>query len=606
MNTHVVAPGASRTPLAARERRFRLAAAVLVAVTGLWRITTMSTWSWQADDWTLIQLAHSTPFLDYVTLVYNQHLQPGQLALYWGFTHAAPLDFTWAVVTLWLVSIAALVMWLVMLRAVFGPRMGAVAAAVPVALAPGLTPTAVWLVAALAVFTLQFFTALVIRASLPWVRDGSRRAYVLTLASFVLALVFWQKCLLIVVPVLGISLMLARDREGRPMMRRTAELLVGLGVISVAYAGIYIAASPTSTGEFDARGPGESIRFLWDALSLTVLPNLLGGPHLSSGVSSSGQPIATTSAQWIAVAVVVAITAWALSRRRNGWIPILTGAVYFVLSAGLLLASSRLGFLGLFGAYEFRYFADAVAVLALLGALLVMPAQREPRPWRPGIRPLSVPAWVGPGAFAVVLAFSLVRSAAIWDGMKDTSPRPWVDALISDATAARDASVLDASANPAVINAYLSGEYARLSNMLAPLGLPIRWDAPADRILVAAEDGHLRPGIVQPGVTSDVGPLLGCGYLVTPGTPVDVRLPNPLFAWAWGAEFRYATQRDSILRVSAGDSVVDVPLAPLSGSRQVAVEGAVDAVRLEVLPGGSPVCVDKVTVGNLLPEPPAP
>lgn len=589
-----------------RERRFRLAAAMLIGVTGLWRLTTMSAWSWQADDWTLIQLAHKLPFLEYVGTVYNQHLQPGQLAVYWGITRAAPLDYTWAFLVLWALSIGALVAWLAMLRSVFGPRMVAVIAAVPVALAPGLTPASVWFVAALAIFTLQLFTALTLNASLRWIRGGGRRTLVLTAVSYAVALLFWQKSLLIVVPVLGVSLLLSRDQGGRPVWGRTFWLAAVLGAMSAVYVVIYVLMSPTSTGEFGSRSLGESIRFFWDALSLTVLPNLLGGPHIVDGISSSGQPIATTASQWLAVGVVVALAVWALSRRRNGWIPVATAVVYWILTAGLLLTSSRLGFLGLFGAYEYRYFVDAVGVLALMGALLLVPAKGEPSPWRAGIAPLRLPTWTGPGVLAVVLALSMVRSATVWDAMKDLSPKPWVDALLADARVVGDRSVLDATAKPEVINAYLSGEYARLSNMLAPLDLPIRWDQPADRILVVGEDGRMRPGVVQPGVESAVGPQLGCGYLLVPGTPSVVPLPSPLFAWAWGVQFNYAAQQPSTLRLTAGDTTTDIALTPLSGTRQAAVQGAVDKVTLQVLPGGSPVCVDKVVVGNLVPDTAAP
>ena len=608
----VVAAGVRRPrkPLTPQQRGYRVGVVVLLVVTGVWRVFAMVQWSWGADDWTLVERAHVMPFWDYVGQVYNGHLFPGDLAIVWVVTRIDPLNFYVYIAAAWLMIMTSVLLWVLLFRALFGERWAALVGVIPIALAPGFVAVAVWPAATLTVYALQLFMALTLLCSLGWIRRGSVRSLILTVVSMTLGLLFWEKCVLIVIPVLGLGLLLCRRPSGRVHWRRFLTLGAAVVVLALVYLPIYLAvvrASGSTSVGFQPRDFGTSVIFYWSALTQAILPAVTSGPWASSVPVNTGLLVPSTGIQFLTLALVTGLVVWGLMRRRHGWVPVATTAGYVLVTVGMLLTSSRFGFAGLMGALDFRYVADAVAVACLMGTLLLIPAKGEHDVIRHATttrRPLA--PWVGPATGVVVMAFAVGTSGTEWDAFKVTSPRPWVDALVTDARAAGSSSVLNTNARPDVFNAYLSGSDARIAAMLAPLELPLRWNEPAPTILVADVDGHLRPGVVGETSTSVAGPVAQCGYLVQPGSRQRVSVNRPAFDWEWGLQLRYYSQRGGTLRVDVDKDSAVLPLKPGVASMQAVIHSPVTSFTISSSPDSGPICVDSIQAGLLTPGPGAP
>lgn len=600
------APADVRRPvLPSRVRGYRIAVVALLVLTGLWRAVALSQWSWQVDDWLFIERTVTLDFWQYVFQIHNGHLQPGQFLVFWSITRIAPLNFAWAAAAVWLLSMASLVIWALLFRRLLGQRWAAVIGLIPVAIAPGFVPIVVWSAAGLTVYSLQLALGLTMLCSLGWVRHGSRRSLVLTAASFVLGLFLWEKSLLAVIPVLGLALLLARRPDGTLIRRRVLSLVLTLVGISAAYIALYVAVlarSGTPSSTWEMRSIGDVARFYWVAVSQNLLPALTGGPVPSATQVGTGLLIPTSAAQWVVTAVIVIVTLWGLARRRRGWIPVLTAAVYVIVSMGLVVMSSRYDFIGVLTALDPRYAADSLVVIALFGTLLLVPAVGEPDPLheREG-GPVRLPAWVGPALAGVTFLVALATSAAVWDGISPASPKPWVDNFVTGASDAGRAAVLDGTPPPNVLNGYLAGPAARLSAMISVLDLPLRWNGAAPRVLVVADNGQFRPGVVASTMHSY--PVPGCGYLIAAGATVAVPVDTRMYPWEWGVEMAYTAQGPGTVRLRAAGTPVDLPVVAGEARVQGILEGGVDGPITLTNLGSTPVCAVYLTVGQLTAAP---
>lgn len=597
------APSGSERP---GHRGYRLGLLALLVVTGAWRLVAMVQWSWMQDDWAYVAGGHETPFWPYVTQVYTGHLMPGQFALVWGITRAAPLDHGWAVASLWTLSMASLAVWALLLRRLLGERWAALIPLVPLALASGFVPIVLWFAAGLQAFSLQLALGLTLLASVGWAERGSRRSLGLTVAAYVAGLLLWEKSLLVLVPVLGLSLLLARDPSGRLLRRRLAGLSVALGVPAAAYTAVYLAAT-RDAGEQAAVGAvrswGATASFVWVGLSQHLVPALMGGPWRDAGAPGLIDPVPPTWAQWFLLAALAVALPWALARRRLGWIPVGTATVYWCLSMGLVLSSSRFEVLGNAAGLDSRYQADALAVALLMGTLLLVPARSERGVLAPDAGPATRP-WVAPAVAAVLAASCLYSSSVLWDAAAPVSPRPWVEALVGDAATAGASSVVDSRPPANVLAAALFPVDGRLSRMLSPLELPVRWDgATTGTVLTADPAGHLVPAAFAAQVLGRPGPVPGCGYLVEPGRTVVVPLTAPAFRWDWGVVVGGFSRDGGRLVVASDHAAQEVPFGRGTSSTSLIVRDSAASLRLSSTAGSGAICIDRVTLGTVSPAP---
>ncbi|HYH71754.1 MAG TPA: hypothetical protein VD764_00950, partial [Nocardioides sp.] len=181
---------------------FRIGLLVLVLVTGAWRWWTISHWSWFADDWIYLDQTQSMGFLEYVFQGYNSHLMPGQFLLTWILTEAAPLDYGWAALVLTLLAVGSVVAWAAAFREIFGERTQLLLPLSFIALSPLLLMPIVWWASGIQVLPLQLSMGLSVLFLARYLLRGRRRRDLAWLMlSYGLGLFFWQKALLIMIPL---------------------------------------------------------------------------------------------------------------------------------------------------------------------------------------------------------------------------------------------------------------------------------------------------------------------------------------------------------------------------------------------------------------------
>ena len=576
---------------------FRLGTLAVLLVTLVWRAWTVSAWSWIQDDWIYQIEAQRMPLGEFLTQNYNQHFMPGQFLLVWATTNLAPLDYTWAVVVTVGLSVLSVLAWALALALV--------------ALSPIFLPTSLWWAASIQVLPLQLAMALVILFLCRYLRRPGPRPLIGLGVSYALGLFFWQKALLLVIPAFFLVLLLGSGST-RARLRAAWRPLGLLATLTVLYLPAYllVLAKPGSAGmgvdrTFSPRGLGESLSFFFTGLFNIVLPSLVGGPWgAADNTTSIYDPVpAVLWLPMLALAVCGAILVVRF-RHRGGWL-IAMVLTYAVVSWGLVLFSSRYQSIGVLSVREARYSADLlpVAFFALAFALTRSrieittgtPAVRRPLP-----QPLAgrVDALVGVLTLAVSLS-ALAGNGAEWQRIEPHSPRPWVDTIIGDATAVGPRSVYNSVAPDSVIHPGFFPAYAHLNVMLAPLGLPLTFDAPARQVLIARGDGHLVNAAVEDLVQVPTGPVRDCGYLVKPGETAYVPVTNRLFAWTWFVQIDYFSERggDAVLR--ADTKSWTVRLEPGLNQVQLPIVDSVSALAVTGAADAGASCVTKIQVGNI-------
>lgn len=318
-------------------------------------------------------------------------------------------------------------------------------------------------------------------------------------------------------------------------------------------------------------------------------------------------PMAPTWLQWALAAVIAALAAVGMAvRRRAMWI-LLMPLIYAVAAWGLVVGSSRFGSLGQFASLDSRYSADLIAPVVLAFVLLATSTRQERGQggaWTVAL-PATLVRWLRIAAVAATLCIvmsSLVTWSAQMDGLGPNSPRSWTDRLLASAREAGDVVVFDSNAPDNVVYPAFLPDDARVSRMLAPLGLPLRFDVPTEAIFRVADNGAIVPGRVVAQSRTLPGPDIGCGYLLVPGAPArEVPVSKQMYNWNWGMEIGFLAQGPGTVRVGTDLTSQDVPVDQGLGTRQSVIVSSISSVWLAVTDGPGPVCVDYVSFGPVDP-----
>ncbi len=255
-------------PMAVREVRptpivpvasFRTGVAAIIVVTVVWRYWTMSDWSWFQDDWVYMTKAAELPFWEYLSQNYNGHIMPGQFAIAWAMAEVAPLNYSYAVLVILGFIALSILIWAAALRTIFGERGRLLYMLVVLAISPLFMPISLWSAAAIQVFPLQLFMGLAVLFTARYMLEGRQRADLIGLtASYVAGLLFWEKALLIAVPVAFVAALLSSGS----LRDRAANSKWVLGVIAGATV-VYLPAYVLLTRHGDAAGPSCSRSETW-------------------------------------------------------------------------------------------------------------------------------------------------------------------------------------------------------------------------------------------------------------------------------------------------------------------------------------------------------
>lgn len=582
---------------------------MLAIVTLLWRGWTVSRWSWSNDDWFYLHEAGTSSLGQYLTQDYNGHLMPGGFFITWVFTRLAPLDYWLPVMFVAVASAGIVLVWGAALGRIAGERVITLAPLGLVALSSVYLRPTIWWAAATQCLTMLAFMGLGILLAERWRRGRSRRELLLLVVAYASALLFWQKSVLLVLPIASVLIGVA----GQPLLRRIASAkapLIAMTVVTALYVPAYLLRTSGSSSdnsiEFDdsaIQGTG-GIEAVARAFSEVISPALLGGPWGTLPVNGNpfSHPPVLLSVLLAGTVAVAAIAA--IARRRHNWLPLAMAALYAAAAWGMILLSNRFVLLREAALTDERFNADilaaaVVAVALVMGSWQVSSAgahdpERSPRPGQ---------RWV---PTVVVLAVSVSLVAANLSQLRrlDEEPdREWVDNLLADLEKSDSpVTMWDANTPDAVLPSGFYPNEARLSYVLAPLEPQVRFRAVVDRLTMIDGDGRLRGVQVAATSQSRPGPVEGCGYSVGDGESVDVPMTSAVFHWDWAMQINAMAGEDSTLEVTVGESVTHVPITSGLNQYQVQVATEVpDRIQVSSAPGSPRVCVTEVLIGNVEP-----
>ncbi len=588
---------------------FRLGLVVLVVTTVVWRYWTLRSWSWFQDDWIYLARTAQLPFWEYVTQNYNGHVMPGQFVLAWAITKIGPLDYSLAIATSLLFIVASLLAWAAALRAIFGERARLLYPLVVLALSPLFMPISLWWAAALQTFPLQLFMGLSVLFTARYLRSGSRRDVAGLVVSYALGLFFWQKALLIAIPVVFVAMLLTTGSLGE---RLSAAWRIGRFPMAVAaaYVPLYLwftrSGDDAATELFEKRTVGQTLDFFLTGILDVGIPALLGGPwqSLSEPQQVFGSSSGVLTLAFLGLTVLAAV--FAARYRRGGGLAVGMAVVYASASWGLLFTSSRFDMIGVFLVRDARYAADILPVALLTATFIITPTRTESRstwlkgasdlvrPWARAVRPIGVAGLV------FVAGSTLYSSGRIWDAMSPQTPKHWVDNLTTDAAISGIGPIHDSNAPDHVIFSVYFPEEARISNLLRPLSPALRFNEPAEHLLIPDSAGRLVEVDVEPSSRSaSPPPVEGCGYLVNPGQTTVIPLETALYNWEWGYQLSYFSGQPAMVTVATESKSVDVPIAKGLHQVQFIVEDSAARLRVTGHPDSSPVCITEAHAGPL-------
>lgn len=471
---------------------------------------------------------------DYLTRVHKGHLMPGALALVWVLTTIAP--YSWALVSAVTIALqaAASIVFLVLLRRLFGDRFGVLAVLAVYVFAPLTVPAMSWWSAALNAVPLQLALVAALAAHLRYVRTGKGRWHGLAWAAVGMA--FSTKGVFIPFVVFGVtSAYLSQGRWPRAIL---AELRKPVwwahGLLLAGYAVLYLLRRGTA-GDDALTGPKAEVMpgLVRRLLGETFPTGAVGGPLRWGGVTSTGgladPTTATVIVSWTVLAALVLATCL---YRRWAWRAWAILAAYVVAADTVPTVIARATQWDLIGA-ETRYVADAALVFALCLALAALPVDGKGGGAENAVgtgggggaenggdgatdaRRRPVPGWMTPACGVLTAAFlaaSLVSINAFGDTLTGDRVRPYLQAARESlAMAAPDADIY-ARPVPAHIVLPWNGARRLTSHVLTPLAAPhlrqrMRTPAPSARPYVFDDAGKLVPvGRVTPffdGVKGD-------------------------------------------------------------------------------------------------------
>ncbi len=570
------------------------------------------------DDFVFYSLAATQPFdLDYLIQDRGNHLMPAVQALVWILNDWAPLNHTAAVLAVTFIQLLANLAVLAMLIEAFGKRT-AVLAPYSVYLWSALTlPAFLWWAASLNAVPLQLGLALAMLCHLRWLRTR-RWGWILgTLGSVLLALVFFQKAVLALPLLFGLTWVL--ERRGTPLrdlfgvLRRHLAVWIPLSALVVSWMALYLNRVDSS---FNAVRPtaGVGADLTVDSLAYAVAPSLVGGPwYWSSSADFLGYaPAPPPLLALFSWAALIAFTVAGLLLRRGFGRMLLVVTGYLAADIALILWG-RAGAFGSGVGLELRYFADASLILAFALGFALMPARVEQEPWTRHAQPAR--AWLTSHPWQVRLASAVVllvwTVSAVWSSLglatawRTQPARAYIENAKQSLAEADPETVLLNEPVPISVVLGWFAPYNGTQYVFAPLTDKPTFGTQTEKLLTINGDGLIREAQVS-GVRSETGPLAGCGWAVNSTTQRVTRIPmeKGVFPWGWTVKIAYLAGKDTALTFALDDSEeVTVQLRkglhdlyfPYVGEGRTVTIGGVDR--------GAAVCVDRIDIGNRIVDP---
>ncbi|WP_433661858.1 hypothetical protein ACQPW1_06635 [Nocardia sp. CA-128927] len=497
------------------------------------------------DDLILVGRSGRYPLFSADLLLHDHdgHFMPLAFVTAWVVTKAAPLVWAGPVISLLVGQLAVSLSVFRLLRVLLGARWALLIPLTFFLFSPVTLPAFAWWSAALNALPLQFALAWVIGDALLLVRTGRRRYAWSGIVVLVVALLFFEKSVIIPFVAFAVAVLAhyvdERESAVRVVARRGVRLWLGSGLVLLCWLAAYLAVVGVSGVHNNLQGMRD---WLPNATSLGVVPALVGGPwrweRWLPAAPWADPPGAAVVAAWIVLISIVALSIW---MRRRVW-PVWLLAAAYVLLMQLPVALVRGGPNTAAELMQsLRYFADLGVTLAVVGALIL---RASPRGSRPSLGPrAAIPVLA---LFVVSSLFSTCTFVRSWS----PSPTKTYIANVKSAFADWDGVPLLEQEVPWDVLNPLAYPQNLTSQVLAPITTPGAFADSTPHLRMITDTGTLVEAQVWWNRRILPGPDPNCGYRIQGGTRVPIPLDGPMLDHEWTAQLNYLASQNGQLSVA--------------------------------------------------------
>ncbi|MGV1036354.1 MAG: hypothetical protein ACOYD0_04925 [Candidatus Nanopelagicales bacterium] len=587
------------------------------------------------DDYVLAGRAARMPLMstEYLFADHDGHMMPAAMALQWIVTHLAPWNYAILAAIMIGAQFGIWILWYRVLRAAFGLQIKLLLPLAMVLLSPLAWTSGTWWSAALNSLPLQFGLVAGAGAVLQMAMRGSshtsgsgmlawmvrNRLQITIVGSFLFALAFFEKSLIITVFLFGLAMALGsgrvRDRF-RSAWRLSPGVWLTVGGITIAYVATYYWTSvvhPHSPASL-----GTALSAWYQSVMVGTVPALFGGPWTWLPMGA-GSAVADTPLVLSLLCLALLLTFVLVTVRRNptarwAW----TVALIYVTLDVVVLAAGRLapGIPTSIGA-SLRYTSDALIPIAMAVALSLM-AVRTSEPVLQLDDDASVEAapeadppkadeyrggrvLVGSALSAIVVSGVLLSATGLALALSKNASIHYTKNAVPQLAATDRASPLIPQAVPGNVLFPLAYPYNQTDWFFAPLRDRPAFSTSTDNLRILDVNGDLRPGVVH-GVNG-AARVKGCRYRAIGGAgPVSVPLERSVFDWNYTVAIGYLSSASTPITVGlTGQPPSGTTVAAGLHGAFVNTDGSGDHVLVAAEKPGSSVCVGSVVVGLAAP-----
>jgi hypothetical protein len=540
------------------------------------------------DDYELQSLAFAASWLDpaFLTQPWGGHFMPAGFALAQLIAKTTP--FTYLPISLLITAgmgafaYASARLFLYVL----GDRWRALVPLGLVLVSGATWDSATWWIAALNAVPLFIAIPTATLLQLRWLRGGSTREALLAWGTVVIAALFFEKALGLIV-FLGLVTLALRGQGRGVRNRRTVVLLIALySVTLIAFASAYL----MSTTGTVARLPDPSTLADFLRIGLLTFPALaLGGPWQWAPPALAATPLVISV---FCLNLVVALGIYQSVRSKRAAILWLGLLAYLVALIGIVASGRALW--GVQVIAQPRYFGEAVlyaVIIASVSWAYLSPTLTEaplPERWRRGA--------------AIVAAFAVTQLLVIGLGttlgalsrnLLANPSRVYVVGAINS-LAQSEEPILNAIA-PGDVLWPLIAPRNQLDFLFSPVVDASRFPATADTLTVLNSFGMVRPGVVIDDAAQR--PDEPCPWILRDSSTA-IPLPASLPEYWHTVRFTYLAGGSTVVKVGLGSGPpVSVPVAPGLNEAYAFLPGGGDTLTVTRVPDGVGVCLSEIEVG---------
>ncbi|MFD6101831.1 hypothetical protein ACFWFQ_04125 [Nocardia salmonicida] len=576
------------------------------------------------DDFLLIGRVSSQPVFSTELLFtsHDGHVMPLSFVLTWLVTEVAPLQWAPAVIVLVALQLLASLAVLRLIVVLLGVRARMLGPLAFYLFVPLTVPAFAWWAAAVNALPLQIALAWVSADAVRLVRTGRRGYAVSGAVVFAVALLFFEKSVVVLPVAFAVAVLAAHVSGGsvRDAARRGAALWTAAGAVLLVWSAGFLLVIQRPRGLSAPERPGS----LWSrALSDGLVPALLGGPwrweRWQPATPWADPPGLSVALSWL---LLILFVAWTMRTRRRVVAVWACTAAYAVLTiAPVVLLRDGPSTAGLL-LQSLRYFADFAVVATVALALIAAAPGRSRsnsvvesnRPARQRVLSSARRGIVGGSAsierndgrarrVAGVVAITLFLASSVYSTITFTrswepSPaRTYVTGVRAALPGAADAPLLPQEVPWNVLNPLAFPENMT-DRVFAPIATPTTFALSTPRLRMITDEGDIVDAQVWWNRAIVEGPEPRCGHRVRGIAGANLPLDGPMQIRDWTAQLNYNADRDGRIALSfEGETETIADVRAGLNTVYVRLLGGGDTLRIRSLDERQSLCVGAGPVG---------